>query len=94
MIFLNGESHMQIPWPEEHLLPHLSQQGLWLQLLLSLKPFPCARERRTLLQKPKIIQQYDFMNILKLGHLKARREISGSSFNASWTAVLQPLGLG
>ena len=41
----NGESHMRIPWPEEHLSPHLSQPGLWLQQLPSLKQFLCARER-------------------------------------------------
>ena len=42
MIFFNGDSNLQIPWPEECLLPHLSRRGLWLQLLPSLEQFLCA----------------------------------------------------
>lgn len=39
------------------------------------KTVSLCRERGVLLKKPKVIQQYDFMNVLKMGHFKARREL-------------------
>lgn len=100
IIRLSGDSYIQIPWPGEHLLPRLSLQGLWLQLLPSLEQFLCTRERRTLLQKPENIQQNDLTNIFKPGHFKATRElrdhfiqpfmcIHSPAFRAGGTNVVQ-----
>ena len=99
MIFFNGESNMQTPWPEEHLLPPQSRQGLRLRLLLSLKRFLCARARGALLHKSKTVQRYDFTNTLKLGHFQARRELRAHfirpfMYMYTYTYALQLLRLG
>lgn len=90
----NRDSNIQIPWPEEHLLPHLSLQGLWLQLLPSLRQFLCAGERWMLLQKPsKLTLYYDFSNSVEPEHFKTTMsEIF--AFKPSRTSVFYPGGPG